>query len=618
MSELKRISHILNREFLALHLGRIVLFVLLIFQVTISMAQETDQEQGNPLYVITSDHTLGINKGAISYLSGNVILRQDSIVMYADSVVMYPDSNLAIAMGRVVIQRDDSTAAFADYVRYEGNLGFAKMKGNVVLERGEKKLFSNRLDYNLITNVGDYDTPSLLAAEDGFVSSKKGKYIVDSSLVILHDSVVGAGEFHTLRSDSIHFHVNSRKMELYKPTKITYKTDTIYSERGYYLLNENYAYLYQNAQFAGEVRKASGDTITYYGRKGDFDILGNGWMRDDRAEAEADKIRFSKAKNEMSFIGGVDLKSDEQTAQGEYIVFNTKTNSFTSKGTSRIWKESTYIEADKIDRLPNSNIIVAEENVYFFDTLERVALRSQYAQYNEETEDVKAFGGKISLLKVMDQDSFLFTADTVLMTTDSIMLDSVVHKIQAYHHVVGFKSDLQFVGDSIYFDDVENIFHLTGDPIVWSDSTQSRGDYMRMTMQDDQIEKIKVIGKAKILNTTDFIFYNQMAGKHIAIDFYLGKVDRMHILGNAETVYYALDDFGAYVGVNDLKCGEIVFQFSENQIKDIRFYKKPTSVFYPITQIDHEKIKLKGMVWMDELQPMFMEDIFRVYEMIKK
>ena len=114
---------------------------------------------------------------------------------------------------------------------------------------------------------------------------------------------------------------------------------------------------------------------------------------------------------------------------------------------------------------------------------------------------------------------------------------------------------------------------------------------------------------AFILNSADEILYNQMKGKEITAFFKEGEIDRMLIKGNATSIYYALDDFKAYIGVNDTQCSSMLLRFGNNAINDIVFYDNPKATFHPIQKINPEELKLEGFNWRIGERPSSVNDL---------
>ncbi|NBC08721.1 MAG: transcriptional initiation protein Tat, partial [Bacteroidetes bacterium] len=84
----------------------------------------------------------------IQKLNGNVELRQDSVYMYCDTATI-KNRTRVFANGQVIIQQGDSLNVFSDSAVYNGDTRIAELYGEVILEKGDQRLFTDRLTYNL-------------------------------------------------------------------------------------------------------------------------------------------------------------------------------------------------------------------------------------------------------------------------------------------------------------------------------------------------------------------------------------------------------------------------------------------------------------------------------------
>ena len=89
---------------------------------------------------------------------------------------------------------------------------------------------------------------------------------------------------------------------------------------------------------------------------------------------------------------------------------------------------------------------------------------------------------------------------------------------------------------------------------------------IHMQLANDQIDRIYLYQDAFILNSPDELFFNQIKGRDIVAYFVDGEVRRVKVDGNAESVYYALDEAKAYVAANKTVCSEMLLFFGNNTL----------------------------------------------------
>jgi len=214
------------------------------------------------------------------------------------------------------------------------------------------------------------------------------------------------------------------------------------------------------------------------------------------------------------------------------------------------------------------------------------------------------------LITLMDGDSLFMAADTLLaMRADTLASDSS-RLFLAYRDVRIFSADLQGLCDSLTYNSTDSLFRLFRDPIMWSDTSQFTADTIQMQMKDGGIDQVQLINKGLIINSSDEIFFNQIKGKNVIAYFRDDNLDHMDVIGNAESIYYALDEEQAYVGVNKTVCSEMTIYWGDNQVESIRFMTQPTGTAHPMSQVVHEELRLEGFRWMKEKRPKSVLDLF--------
>lgn len=184
--------------------------------------------------------------------------------------------------------------------------------------------------------------------------------------------------------------------------------------------------------------------------------------------------------------------------------------------------------------------------------------------------------------------------------------------ILAYNDVKIFKSDLQSICDSLSYTTADSTFRLFTDPIIWSDTSQFTADLVRMQMANNAIDKIFMEGNSFIVNSPDEIFFNQIKGRESIAYFDSSELRHVIVAGNAESVYYALDDDKNYVGVNKTLCSEMKIIFGNNEVEGIVFYTQPTATIFPMREADHRgELTMEGFSWQIEKRPEKWEDVLK-------
>lgn len=550
----------------------------------------------------------------IRKFSGEVEMRQDSIFMYCDTATIFNDTRV-VAIGNVLIQQGDSVSVFADSLRYESLSRIANLYGNVILKTGERELFTDSLRYDLRSKLATYNSGAVLINGPTQLSSTRGYYFVESNQAFFRDSVIVIDSLYSLRADTLGFNTETGVVSFLGPTLINSDSSRVYCEAGFYDTPNNKAEFRENAQFVKGEQKARAETIFYDGSTDTYSLIGNARFVEGDRKAQADTIRYDESNDKTFLMGNARYSDLEQEIVANEIIYDAENDVYSTRGRSRISDPPQILEADMIDFSEITGLGLAEGNVIWRDTSANLTIKCEYADYDQATEYLKASGGYLGrplLITEADGDSLFLTADTlVAIRADTLTIDSS-RLLLAYNDVRAFKSDLQALCDSLVLDTRDSIFHFYQQPIIWSENSQFTADTIDMTLKDGSVDRIFLVSEALIVSTSDERFYDQIRGKNITAYFADGKVDRMQVVGNAESIYYAKDEAGAYVGANKTICSEMIIYWGEDQVETIRFLAQPKGDAYPMGQVDHNTIlRLKGFRWVKPpRRPTSLEDLF--------
>lgn len=581
----------------------------------VTSTQDTSQQR------ITIDFadTLDIiqNEGVvIQKLLGNVELRQDSIFMYCDSAILYDKVRL-VAQGEVLIQQGDSLNVFSDSLNYDAQTRLATLYSEVVLDSKGQQLFTDQLDYDLNTKVGTYSTGALLTNGTTQLTSKRGYFYTETDEVYFKDSVILIDPEFNLLSDTLKFNTQSQTAFFLGPTLIKSDSTNIYCEDGFYDTANEVAEFRQNAQFVKGEQIAVGEVIRYEGETEIYSIIGDASFTENDRKAVGDTIRYNDQTGETNLFGNAIYQDSTQYIAAEEIFYNSKTETYRTRGRSYVSDPPQILEADEIDYDNLTGLGIALGDVVWQDTSQQLTIVCERAQYNQTTDYLKASGGRPLLISSLEGDSLYLASDTLIAVSqqDSVVVDSVETRIDtsrtlfAYPDVRIYKSDLQALCDSLVYSTRDSMFRFFHDPIIWSDTSQFTADTIYMTLSNEQIDQIRLRSRSFIINSPDELYFNQIKGKNTVAFFEEGDLRRMRVRGNAESVYYAIDEEDAYVGVNKTLSASMLVYFGNNEVEKISFFKQPTATITPMATADHNALRLEGFQWISLGRPRSVKDV---------
>ncbi|WP_420318140.1 OstA-like protein [Ekhidna sp.] len=144
------------------------------------------------------------NGEKIRRLIGNVVFAQETTTMYCDSSYYYVKDNVMEAFGRVKII-DDSVTITSTKLIYNGQNRTAQLRDNVIYTKGDQRLTTNFLDYNLDTEIGNYYNGGKLKDSVNVLTSETGYYYGLQKYALFWSNVILVAPDYTLKSDTLRY-----------------------------------------------------------------------------------------------------------------------------------------------------------------------------------------------------------------------------------------------------------------------------------------------------------------------------------------------------------------------------------------------------------------------------
>lgn len=210
----------------------------------------------------------------------------------------------------------------------------------------------------------------------------------------------------------------------------------------------------------------------------------------------------------------------------------------------------------------------------------------------------------LKLQKSLKPDSVYLTRKVELSDTSRVRI------LSAFHHVKIFKSDLQAKSDSAFYSTADSTIRMYVNPIVWTQGSQLTADTINLQMRNKKLDNMELFPNAFIVNIEkeDSVHFNQVAGKKMRGFFNDGKLERMFVDGNAETIYFSRDS-GKISGLQRSLSSRIRINFKNGKVTNLTFLSKPEHRYGPLNKFTEEDKVLKGFIWKPKERPVSKESI---------
>lgn len=582
-----------------------------------------------------------------------LIQQTDSVFLFCDSLYYYGNERNAELYGNVSLV-NKIYQLFTEELFYELDTRIARYEKSALLTDGDAQLISKKGSYYLNDRLAVFSDSVIIIDNNFVLKTDSLEFNTATKICYFTGPTLIQQEEATIYCEAGYYNLNSGEALFTENAEYLKGSQYSTADSMYYFSEGDEVRLIGNAIFEDSLKYSTADKITFWQNKETAILQGNAKFKEPDREIEADSI-FYDARSERYFSSGrskiwdgvqyleaeeIDYASQASWALAtgqvlwmdtventllvsEEMKYKRSTGEFLSYTVDSVRPymidvsdgDSLWLSADTLYSFLESNAIlpVVEDSLSLRDTLSTATDTFIPALPDSITFDSTT----LDTLEILKMDSVLLDSlpgaqDSISADLDAVPLDTIdmprsekdsFRVLRAYNDVRIYKSDFQAVCDSLIYKEQDSSFYFYQEPVMWSDTSQFLADTIRVLTNDDGLDKAYLMGRAFILNSEDELFFNQMKGRHITAEFDSSEIRRMYVEGNAESVYYALDEEDAYIGVNYTQSSRMLVYFGSNQVTGIKYYKAPESVMTPMEEADHEDIKLDGFRWIEEIRP---------------
>lgn len=437
--------------------------------------------------------------------------------------------------------------------------------------------------------------------------------------------------------DSAYFFEKTNSLEAFSNVRME-QGDTlfVYGDYLFYDGNAQIAYLRNNVRMENRQVTLFTDSLNYERIANIGYYFDGGLIVDSLNELSSFYGQYSPATKLAIFNDSVRLENPNFTLYSDTLHYNTDTKLSTILGPSVIVSDSGVIHSslgwyntidntamllDRSEITSGNKILIGDSIAYdrdagfgevfgsmsIEDTLQNVMLRGNYGYYNEKTGYAFATDSA-SFLEYSQGDTLYLRADTLEMMT----IDSTYREVKAFYGVRFFRTDIQGVCDSMQFNSRDSILYMYNDPVIWNEQYQLYGDTILLYMSDSTIDHAHVKQFAFAIQELDTAYYNQLKGNDLKAYFNGQAVRQIDVEGNAESIFYPIENDGSMVGLNATKSGYLTIWVKDNKLEKLKIWPSPVGSMTPIPDLKPSQKTLKDFMWFDYLRPLSKDDIFVV------
>jgi lipopolysaccharide export system protein LptA len=454
----------------------------------------------------------------VQFLWPNVVFKQESTTVTNDSSVYYRKRNVMESFGHVKIV-DDSTTITSLKLIYNGDERTAILKEKVHYRKGERRMMTDHLNYELDNEIGRYFGGGKLIDTTNTLTSKYGTYFVKQHYAVFYKDVVLVSPDFTLKADTLRYNTTTKVAYTDGPTEIHNSDGT--------------------------------------------ELYANGGV-------------FRTHIDQSSFIEG-NVETEDYYLEGDDLFFDELNDYYKGEGNVLLTAKAKDV------------IITGEEGYY------------------DREKGLSVIYGNPIMKRILQSDTFYIAADTLVAIESEY--DSA-KRILAYPDIRIFRSNLQGLADSASYFLSDSIIFMYGDPILWTNKNQIRADTIELQIANQTIDRMILHQNSFLVNQDTVGNFNQIKGRLMTAYFDYNIIDKIHVDGNGESIFYIMDDKDSLlIGMNRLFCSSMNIGFENNEIKSITVYTQPEGRIIPPHELSPADERLDGYSWFYDNRPL-LRDIY--------
>lgn len=454
-----------------------------------------------------------------------------------------------------------------------------RLFGNVRLRQENVVMSCNLATVNDLTNIVEaYGKVKIVQGDTVTITGDTATYNGNLRQALMSGrSVVMNDKTMTLTTKRLDYDLNTSLAYYNTNGRIVDKENTLISKEGYYNTHtKDFLYKY-NVKLVGKNQE----------NKKPFSLT-------------ADSLRYNTNSKVAFFIAPTQIISEKDTMNARKGLYDTKNKSTFLTGRSTMRNEDYEMTGDTTFYDRQSEKGLARGNVVMVSRKDKTILYGKAGTYSGKEGLAKIWGDAL-MKRAEGTDSLFLSADTLISIENK---EKKTRTLFAFHNVLIFKEDLQGKCDSLVYQSTDSTIYFYQKPILWSDKNQSTADSIQVMLANNKIQQMYLRSKSFVIATDSLNHFNQVKGRKVTALFGKeGKMEKVFVEGNGESIYYVLDDKNILVGMNKVECSKMNLNFDKGKVKRIAFIAKPDATLSPPKDINDEKKYLPDFVWRIQEKP---------------
>ena len=457
----------------------------------------------------------------------------------------------------------------------KGDERFQRLLGNVIFTQNTTTIYCDSAHFFKRSNtIEAFGRVHIVDGDSIDIRGSRLEYDGDSKTAKLRRNVIFVKKgTATLYTDNLDFSRSKDLAYYFNGGRLVDSINVLTSNKGYYNLRSNLASFKRNVKVVNP----------------DYTML-------------SDSLQYNSATKIIYFVTQTTvINNDSSTFVYQKGFYNTLTKvSDIQRGTVES-EDYTLVGLDyDFDGLRNigkvrGNVVMTYKN-------ENLIIYGQASDYKKDLGITKIYDNAYVAKVTENNDTLFLSADTLVSIDNE---DESKKRILAYNNVKIYKSDMQGRADSLEYRPADSTIYFYKDPVLWAEGNQMSSDSLSMLIQNNTISKVFLVNKAFVISQDSLLNFNQIKGRRMTAELDNGQINRVYVLGNGETLYFALDEEDqSFMGMNRILCSNMTIRFKDGRVNNLSFYVQPDGRFTPPHELEEEDKRLKDFTWRADEKPL--------------
>ena len=444
-----------------------------------------------------------------------------------------------------------------------------KLIGNVSFKQDDALLYCDSAYQYLDRNeVEAFSNVRVVQNDTVTITGDRGFYDGDRRTARMSGNVVMRDPRMTLTTPTLDYDLNRKTASYNETGHLTDPQNTLDSQQGFYDTTSKVFVFKRN------VRLVTPDS-----------------------ELNNDTLRYNTISKIATFNGPTRIKGKTGNLYAEAGTYNTGTRVSNFRKNAKIDTPNYLLGGDRLVYDEVKQYGVANGHVSLISKKDNLMLRGDAGKYWRGLGRTKLFGGRPVVRNISGKDTLYMAADTLLSIEARPGQTTTRTVLYAYPKVQLFRGNLQGICDSLTYDRQDSIIYLNKDPVLWQAKNQLTSDSMQIRSKRGKVDEMRLYANAFAVNQDTLLNFNQTKGRNMMAYFRDNQMRRVDVLGNAESIFYALDNDTATTGMNRVLSANMRLLFVDSKLNKISLLANPEARFFPPHELKPDDERLKGYSW---------------------